>query len=177
MLLAMSYFNVLKLSKVINKQIKNVSPYSVWMRENTNQNNSEYGHFSRSEVFGTIINMEALTWLQLIYLMRLFLMAFFNYTLTLHCVKSVCVWSFCGPYSARMRGNADQKNSEYEHFPLNVTLCIFRTNENGCRVLLSFSRGIHCNSRQVTLYVKETRKIKFHFISEFKFFDIKCEYR
>ena len=25
-----------------------ISPYSVWMRENTDQNNSEYGHFSRS---------------------------------------------------------------------------------------------------------------------------------
>ena len=45
----------------------------------------------------------------------------------LHCVKSVCIWSFSGPYfptfrqnsispySVRMRENADQKNSEYEH--------------------------------------------------------------
>ena len=26
----------------------NSGPYSVWMREDTDQNNSEYGHFSRS---------------------------------------------------------------------------------------------------------------------------------
>ena len=26
----------------------NISPYSVWMRENTDKKNSEYGHFSRS---------------------------------------------------------------------------------------------------------------------------------
>ena len=29
-----------------------ISPYSVRMRENTDQNNSEYGHFSRSESLG-----------------------------------------------------------------------------------------------------------------------------
>ena len=29
-------------------EIQNISPYSVRMRENTDQNNSEYGHFSRS---------------------------------------------------------------------------------------------------------------------------------
>ena len=28
-----------------------VFPYSVWMRENIDQNNSEYGHFSRSVIF------------------------------------------------------------------------------------------------------------------------------
>ena len=28
-----------------------ISPYSVRMRENTNQNNSKYGHFLRSENF------------------------------------------------------------------------------------------------------------------------------
>ena len=28
--------------------IRSISPYSVWMRENTDQKNSEYGHFSRS---------------------------------------------------------------------------------------------------------------------------------
>ena len=27
------------------------SPYSVRMRENTNEKNSEYGHLSRSEIF------------------------------------------------------------------------------------------------------------------------------
>ena len=29
-------------------EILRISPYSVQMRENTDQNNSEYGHFSRS---------------------------------------------------------------------------------------------------------------------------------
>ena len=29
-------------------EIRNISPYSVQMRENTDQKNSEYGHFLRS---------------------------------------------------------------------------------------------------------------------------------
>ena len=29
---------------------RSISPYSVRMRENTDQNNSEYGHFSRSDI-------------------------------------------------------------------------------------------------------------------------------
>ena len=32
-------------------EILPISPYSVQMRENADQNNSEYGHFSRSVVF------------------------------------------------------------------------------------------------------------------------------
>ena len=34
----------------------------------------------------------------------------------LQCMKSVRIWSFSGPYPARMRENTDQKNSEYGHF-------------------------------------------------------------
>ena len=30
------------------EEIRSISPYSVRMRENADQNNSEYGHFSRS---------------------------------------------------------------------------------------------------------------------------------
>ena len=30
-----------------------------------------------------------------------------------HCVKSVRIWSYSGPYSVRMRENTDQNNSEY----------------------------------------------------------------
>ena len=30
-------------------EMRSISPYSVRMRENTDQNNSEYGHFSRSD--------------------------------------------------------------------------------------------------------------------------------
>ena len=37
--------------------------------------------------------------------------------LKLHCVKSVCIWSFSGPYSVTMMENTDQKNTEYGHFP------------------------------------------------------------
>ena len=33
-----------------------------------------------------------------------------------HCVKSVRIQRFSGPYSVRMRENKDQKNSEYGHF-------------------------------------------------------------
>ena len=33
-----------------------------------------------------------------------------------HGVKSVRILSYSGPYSARMRKNADQNNSEYGHF-------------------------------------------------------------
>ena len=33
-----------------------------------------------------------------------------------HCVKSVRIMSYSGPYSVRMRDNADQNNSEYGHF-------------------------------------------------------------
>ena len=34
-------------------EILRISPYSVLMRENTDQNNSEYGHFLRSDMKGT----------------------------------------------------------------------------------------------------------------------------
>ena len=33
-----------------------------------------------------------------------------------HCVKSVRIRSFSGPYSVRIRENTDQKNSEHGHF-------------------------------------------------------------
>ena len=33
-----------------------------------------------------------------------------------HCVKSVRIWNFSGPYSVRMWENTDQKNFEYGHF-------------------------------------------------------------
>ena len=34
----------------IRREVLHISPYSVRMRENTDQDNSEYGHFSRSEM-------------------------------------------------------------------------------------------------------------------------------
>ena len=33
-----------------------------------------------------------------------------------HCVKSVHIWSFSGPYSVRILKNTDQKYSKYKHF-------------------------------------------------------------
>ena len=33
-----------------------------------------------------------------------------------HCVKSVRIRSYSGPYSVRMRENTDQNNSKYGHF-------------------------------------------------------------
>ena len=33
----------------------------------------------------------------------------------IHCVKSVHIWSYSGPYSVRMRENTDQDNSKYGH--------------------------------------------------------------
>ena len=36
-------------------------------------------------------------------------------------MKNVCVWSFSGSNSVRMRENTDQKNSEYGHFSRSVT--------------------------------------------------------
>ena len=35
-------------SRNFEKLIRNISPYSVQMRENTDEKNSEYGHFPRS---------------------------------------------------------------------------------------------------------------------------------
>ena len=39
-----------------------------------------------------------------------------NGILTVHCVKSVRIRSYSGPYSGRMRQNTDQNNSEYGQF-------------------------------------------------------------
>ena len=40
-------------------EILRISPYSVWMRENTGQNNSEYGYFLRSDFCLSITNFQA----------------------------------------------------------------------------------------------------------------------
>ena len=46
------FYSHLLRKKCQNARIRSYSgPYSVQMRENTGQNNSEYGHFSRSEYF------------------------------------------------------------------------------------------------------------------------------
>ena len=45
----------------------------------------------------------------------------------LHCVKSVRIRSFYGPYtySVQTQGNAHQKNSEYEQFSLSFDIYFF----------------------------------------------------
>ena len=40
-------------------EIRSISPYLARMRENADQNNSEYGHFSRSEHLKQISNLES----------------------------------------------------------------------------------------------------------------------
>ena len=42
-----------------------------------------------------------------------------------HCVESVRIRSFSGPYSVRKRENTDQKNSEYGHFSRSESLFKF----------------------------------------------------
>ena len=48
-----------------------------------------------------------------------------------HCVKSVRIRSYYGPYSVRMQENTDQNNSEYGHFShrdgdIQILLLLFR---------------------------------------------------
>ena len=43
-------------------------------------------------------------------------------TSSCHCVKSVGIRSYCGPYSVRMQEYTDQNNSEYEYFSRSVCL-------------------------------------------------------
>ena len=45
-----------------------------------------------------------------------------SFTSSCHCVKSVRIRSYCGPYSARMQEFMDQNNSEYGHFSRSVRL-------------------------------------------------------
>ena len=47
-----------------------------------------------------------------------------SYDLTHHCVKSVRIWSFTGPYFSAFGLNADQKNSEYGQFSCTAFLAI-----------------------------------------------------
>ena len=45
-----SFWSLFSLILTEYREILRISSYSVRMRENTDQNNSEYGHFLRSEV-------------------------------------------------------------------------------------------------------------------------------
>ena len=58
------FWSVFSRIRVEYGELRSISPYSVRMRENVNQNNSEYGHFSRSalsqkaplEMFDKVLN-------------------------------------------------------------------------------------------------------------------------
>ena len=47
-----------------------------------------------------------------------------------HCVKSVRIWNYSGPYSVRMWENTDQNNSEYGHFLLSGLCWVFERYSN-----------------------------------------------
>ena len=59
-----------------------------------------------------------------------------------HCVKSVRIWNFSGPYSAQMRENADQENSEYGHFSHRATV---RNKQENLPVPFGQSDHDYCN--------------------------------
>ena len=42
-----------------------------------------------------------------------------------HCVRSVRIRSYSGPYSVRIRENTDQNNSEYRHISHSVNFTSF----------------------------------------------------
>ena len=44
------FWSVFSRIRTENGEIRSISPYSIRMRENTDQNNSEYEHFSRSDI-------------------------------------------------------------------------------------------------------------------------------
>ena len=51
-----SHFPALGLNEY--REVHRIFPYSVWMQENADQNNSEYGHFFRSEfVINTLVTI------------------------------------------------------------------------------------------------------------------------
>ena len=57
-----------------------------------------------------------------------------------HCLNSVHIRSFSGPFSVQMRKNTDQKISEYEHFSRSV-ICTneFASHMNKLSNLVFFS--------------------------------------
>ena len=55
-----------------------------------------------------------------------------------HCVKSVRIQSYSGPYSVRMRRNLDQNNPKYKHFLCSVFNFTFRLNKIDSWAILAF---------------------------------------
>ena len=42
------FFSLFHRIRTEYREIRSIFPYSIWMRENADQNNSQYGHFLRS---------------------------------------------------------------------------------------------------------------------------------
>ena len=87
------------------EETRSISPYSVRMRENVDQDNSEYGQF-----LGSVNGLTLLLTLRkrCLYL-ELFWSAFSRVWTEYEDIRSI------SPYSVRMRENADQYNSKYRH--------------------------------------------------------------
>ena len=88
------------------EETRSISPYSVRMRENMDQDNFEYGQFSRSVNGLTLL----LTLRKRCLYLELFWSAFSHIWTEYEDIRSI------SPYSVRMRENADQYNSKYRHF-------------------------------------------------------------
>ena len=67
-----------------------------------------------------------------------------------NCVKSVCIWSYSGPYLVPMRENTEQNNSEYEHFLRSVSYKLITF-----LALASASRGATIQHLNTALMTKE----------------------
>ena len=125
--------------------------YSDRMRENMDQENSEYGHFSRSlflcfvSFFHRIFQQISIDFSKILNIIKLIefkyvnsldcinctllitLLIFQNYKIgpDKHFVKSVHIRSYSGPYSFQMWENAEQNNSEYGHFSRSENYFVF----------------------------------------------------
>ena len=65
-------------------------------------------------------------------------------------VKSVCIWSYSGPYLVPMRENTEQNNSKYEHFLRSVSYKLITF-----LALASASRRATIQHLNTTLMTKE----------------------
>ena len=139
------------------------SEYSVRMRENTGQSNSEYGHFSRGDALRE-------QWLYSEFFWSVFSSIWIDQNSRISSVseseiqqsKYQCsIWTEYGEirsislYSAQMPENADQINFEYGHFSRSdrypVTLClIYLINQKGLSILFRSSHR-RCSVRKSVL--------------------------
>ena len=78
------------------------------------------------------------------YCLKHLLPIFMRYLIENHCVKSVRIQSYSGPYSVRLQDNTDQNNSKYGHFSRSEYYWkyIFRT----LSLWFSFRWFLHCTT-------------------------------